>query len=60
MARATIRALEFSVPREQALAFSRARLRITWDGRRDPSVDAPIALFFGAGISITATIASTS
>jgi hypothetical protein len=46
----TIRALEFSVPRDQAPAFSRARLRVTWDGRRDPSIDAPIALFFGAGI----------
>jgi len=46
----TIRALEFSVPREQALAFSRARLRITWDGRAEPSIDAPVALFFGAGI----------
>ena len=46
---ATIRSLEFSVPREHALAFSRARLRITWDGRSSPSVDAPVALFFGAG-----------
>ncbi len=47
---AVIRALEFSVPREQALAFSHARLRITWDGRAAPSIDAPIALFFGAGL----------
>ncbi len=46
----TIRALEFSVPRDQALAFSGARLRITWDGRREPSIDAPISLFYGAGI----------
>ena len=45
-----LRALEFSVPREQALAFSRARLRITWDRRADASIDAPIGLFFGAGI----------
>jgi hypothetical protein len=46
----TIRALEISVPRDQALAFSRARLRITWDDRAEPSVDAPVALFFGAGV----------
>jgi hypothetical protein len=46
---ATIRRLSFSVPREQAIEFGRARLRITWDGRREASVDAPVALFFGAG-----------
>ena len=45
-----IRALEFSVPRDQALAFSRARLRITWDQRDQGSVDSPIALFYGAGL----------
>jgi hypothetical protein len=45
-----LRALEISVPRDQALAFSRARLKITWDGRSEPSVDAPIAQFYGAGI----------
>jgi hypothetical protein len=45
----TLRALEFSVPRAQAVAFSRARLRISWDGRTAPSIDAPVALFFGAG-----------
>lgn len=47
---ATIRLLEFSVPREHAQAFSRARLRVTWDNRPEPSIDAPAALFFGAGI----------
>jgi len=46
----TVRALEFSVPRDQALAFSNARLRVTWDGRASASVDAPVALFFGAGV----------
>lgn len=45
-----IRALKFNVSREQALAFGRARLRITWDDRATPSVDAPIDLFFGAGV----------
>ena len=47
---AMVRALEFSVPRDQALAFSRTRLRITWDRRAQPSVDTPVGLFFGAGI----------
>jgi hypothetical protein len=44
-----LRALEFDVPKEEAVAFSRARLRATWDGREQPSIDAPVALFFGAG-----------
>ena len=44
-----LRLLSFTVPLEQANAFGRARLRITWDGRREPSIDAPVALFFGAG-----------
>jgi hypothetical protein len=47
---AMVRALEFSVPRAQAVRFSDARLRITWDGRSAPSVDAPVALFYGAGV----------
>ena len=45
----TIRALELSAPRDRAIALGRARLRITWDDRPEPSVDAPVALFFGAG-----------
>ena len=45
-----IRALELSVPASEALAFSNARLRVTWDDREQPSIDAPVALFFGAGI----------
>ncbi len=46
---AMLRAIEFSVPRDQAIAFGRAQMRITWDGLADASVDAPVALFFGAG-----------
>jgi hypothetical protein len=46
---AMLRLIEFSVPREQAVAFSRARLRVTWDNRSEPSIDAPIALFYGTG-----------
>jgi hypothetical protein len=44
-----LRALEFSVPRDQAIEFGRAKLRIVWDGSPRASIDAPIALFFGAG-----------
>ncbi len=44
-----IRALKLSVPREAAIPFGRARLRITWDGRDKASVDTPVCLFFGAG-----------
>ena len=47
--KATIRFLEFSIPREEASAFEDIRLRVTWDGRRDPSIDTPVALFFGTG-----------
>jgi hypothetical protein len=48
-AKGVIRAIEFSVPRSRAIDFGRARIRITWDDRSQPSVDAPVALFFGAG-----------
>jgi hypothetical protein len=47
--KATIRKLEFSIPRDDAPLFENIRLRITWDGRSEPSIDAPIALFYGAG-----------
>jgi hypothetical protein len=46
---ATLRKLSFSVSKEQAIRFGGARLRITWDDRPQASVDAPVALFFGAG-----------
>jgi Protein of unknown function (DUF2961) len=46
---ATVRALRFTVAAADAIAFGRARLRVTWDGRAAPSIDAPVALFFGAG-----------
>jgi len=44
-----LRALEFSVPRDQAIAFGRARLQVVWDEAPHASIDAPVALFFGAG-----------
>jgi len=46
---AQLRSLQFSVPATAADAFGHARLRITWDGRKQPSIDAPLALFFGTG-----------
>ncbi|HKU40019.1 MAG TPA: DUF2961 domain-containing protein [Polyangiales bacterium] len=42
-------ALKLRLPRDQAVALARARLRITWDDRAEASVDAPLALFFGSG-----------
>ena len=46
---AVVRGIDFSVPENEAEAFGRAWLRIVWDGRAQASVDAPVALFFGAG-----------
>ncbi len=45
----TLRLLELSIPQSSASAFEHARLRVTWDGRAQASIDAPVALFFGAG-----------
>lgn len=44
-----VRALELSAPRASVMALDDARLQITWDGRKKPSIDAPISLFFGTG-----------
>lgn len=46
---ATIRVIRFSVADTSAIDLGRARLRVTWDDRAEPSIDAPIALFFGSG-----------
>lgn len=45
----TIRALKIHAAKAQASALADVHLRITWDGRSAPSVDAPLPLFFGAG-----------
>ncbi len=45
----TLRSLRFTVPLGEEQAFGRGRLRITWDDRAMPSVDAPLCLFFGTG-----------
>jgi hypothetical protein len=44
-----IRALVFSIPRACAEDIERATLRITWDDRATPSVEAPFCLFYAAG-----------
>ncbi|MBI4602896.1 MAG: DUF2961 domain-containing protein [Planctomycetes bacterium] len=44
---AVLRRLAFEVPEAAAPALAAARLRVWWDGRRVPSVDAPLGLFFG-------------
>lgn len=46
---AMIRAIKLSAPRDKAFEFGKCRLRVTWDNRWHPSIDAPLALFFGAG-----------
>jgi hypothetical protein len=44
-----IRRISFSVPADDAEKLAKARLRMYWDERPKPSVDAPLGLFFGAG-----------
>ncbi|WPU91454.1 DUF2961 domain-containing protein [Mucilaginibacter sabulilitoris] len=44
-----IRALKFTLPLNKAIDLERIRLKITWDGAKYPSIDAPICLLFGAG-----------
>lgn len=45
----SVRVLRIVAPQDRAVALGRARVRITWDDRAQPSIDAPVALFFGAG-----------
>ena len=44
-----VRMLRFSAPADEAGAIRDVRLRVTWDDRAQASIDAPLALFFGAG-----------
>lgn len=44
-----IRRIAFSVPQDSGERFASARLRVFWDNRREPSIDAPVGLFFGTG-----------
>ncbi len=45
----SVRAFKLTLPLAKALDLERVGLRITWDGAKYPSVDAPLCLFFGAG-----------
>ena len=45
----TIRALKITLPLDKAIDLERVRLKITWDGAKYPSINAPLCLFFGAG-----------
>jgi hypothetical protein len=44
-----VRQLQIFIPRLLGKQEHRVRLRVTWDGRPTPSIDAPLPLFFGAG-----------
>ncbi len=44
-----VRALVLRAPKAQALALSHATLRVTWDDAATPSIETPVALFFGTG-----------
>ena len=46
---AMLRSLELDVPKESAMALARAWIRVTWDDREQPSISAPVALFYGTG-----------
>lgn len=45
----SVRALKFTLPLDKAEILERIYLRITWDDRKQASVDVPLCLFFGAG-----------
>lgn len=44
-----IRAFKLTLPLDKAIDLERLRLLISWDKAEEPSVDAPLCLFFGAG-----------
>lgn len=44
---ARLRRIAFRVPESAAEAFIKARLRLWWDDRKEPSIDVPAGLFFG-------------
>jgi hypothetical protein len=55
---AMVRAIRVRAPAASAVALALAHLRVTWDGRADASVDAPVGLFFGSGSLFDRTGAS--
>jgi len=48
-AASSVRAFKLTLPLDKADELEHLRLQVTWDGTAQPSIDAPLALFFGAG-----------
>jgi hypothetical protein len=48
-AASSVRAFKLTLPLDKAAELEHLRLLITWDDAKQPSIDAPLALFFGAG-----------
>lgn len=44
-----VRAFKLTLPLNEATDLERLRLQVTWDEASQPSIDAPLSLFFGAG-----------
>ena len=44
-----VRAFKLTIPMEKTRELERMHIKITWDDAAEPSVDAPLCLFFGAG-----------
>ncbi|WP_353126985.1 DUF2961 domain-containing protein [Parapedobacter pyrenivorans] len=44
-----VRALKFTIPLEKAIDLEDLQLLVTWDDRINPSINAPLALFYGTG-----------
>jgi hypothetical protein len=45
----SVRAFKLTLPLDKAAELEHLRLLVTWDDAKKPSIDAPLALFFGAG-----------
>jgi hypothetical protein len=45
----SVRAFKLVLPLEKAEDLEHLKLQVTWDEAKYPSIDAPLALFFGAG-----------
>jgi len=48
-ASSSVRAFKLVLPLEKAEDLEHLKLQVTWDDAKYPSIDAPLALFFGAG-----------
>jgi len=48
-ASSSVRAFKLTLPLDKAAELEHLRLVVTWDDAKQPSINAPLALFFGAG-----------